>query len=306
MKVLVLGGTRFVGRAIVELLADSCSVTVANRGSHPMWREDVESIVFDRQTGPGLPGVVDVGQFDAVVDVSATEPIHVQHTVTGWPAAQRHVPYVLVSSAGVYDRTSNPPPFGETMPAPGDEIWGDYGRAKADCEALLGRVFTRLTCLRPPYVYGPHNYEERERWLWARIVRGETVLVPRDGSTRLQFCHTDLLSSVVAAVLHGTVPAGIYNVAEPTGYSIIQYLQALAAAAETDLRIQEVHDGRPARSYFPFRDADLTLVTRKLAEHVNLSVPTLAEGLASSFEWCHAGHTLGYTATGAETELLGR
>lgn len=304
MNVLVLGGTRFVGRALVDVLAEDHEVTVANRGTHRMWRNDVSVIAFDRGAGPELSALTDLRQFDSVVDVSATEPVHVRQVVTGWPAAMRDIPYVLISSAGVYDRTVNPPPFEEGMVTPGDEIWGEYGKAKAQCEVLLAREFGHLTCLRPPYVYGPHNYEERERWLWARLLRGKTILIPRDGRSRLQFCHTDLLANVVSGVLTGTVPAGTYNVAEPANYSVVEYLEALAEAAGKHLRTTEVHDGRQARSYFPFRDADLTLVVDKLASHLDVTGPTLAQGLASSLVWCHANDALGYTPTGAEAELL--
>lgn len=60
MRILVLGGTRFVGRAVVDALAEHHDVTVANRGSHVLWRDDVALVVFDRDSGASLSLAVDV------------------------------------------------------------------------------------------------------------------------------------------------------------------------------------------------------------------------------------------------------
>lgn len=186
-RILVLGGTRFIGRAVVDALADRHHVTVANRGTQCLWRDDVASVVFDRDSGASLVSVLDVRQFEAVVDVSGTDPAHVRYVVHGWPADWKFLPYVFISSAGVYDPSVTPPPFSEDMPTPSDAIWGTYGVAKAGCEELLRAEFPQPTCLRPPYVYGPFNYEDRERWLWARLLHEKSILIPRDGSARLKF-----------------------------------------------------------------------------------------------------------------------
>ena len=304
MRILVLGGTRFVGRAVVDALAEHHDVTVANRGSHVLWRDDVALVVFDRDSGASLSLAVDVRQFDAVVDVSGTEPAHVRHVVQGWPDDWKHVPYVFISSASVYDRSVKPPPFCEGMPTPGDAIWGSYGKAKADCEELLRRDFPQLTCLRPPYVYGPFNYQDRERWLWARLLRGKCILIPRDGSARLQFCHTDLLSRVVCEVLAGQLPTGTYNIGEPQSYSVVAYLELLASVAGQSLRTRRVLDGRSARDYFPFRDADLTLATAKLAAHTQIARPSMREGMRHALSWCRAHDSLVYEPTDAEVEMF--
>ena len=306
MRILVLGGTRFIGRAVVDALADRHHVTVANRGTQRLWRDDVAHTVFDRELGTSLVSVLDVRQFDAVVDVSGTEPAHISHVTRGWPADWKYLPYIFISSGGVYDRSVKPPPFSEDMPTPGAPIWGTYGVAKADCEELLRAEFPQLTCLRPPYVYGPFNYEDRERWLWARLFREKPILIPRDGSARLQFCHTELLARVVGEVLTGEVPAGTYNIGEPTTYSIVEYLELLASVAGRQLTTQRVLDGRSAREFFPFRDADLTLVTDKLASHTRIDKPELEEGLRNTLTWCHANDPLAYVPTQSELELFAR
>ena len=150
MNILVLGGSRFVGRAIVDALVDRHDVTVLNRGTRSFSDERVRQLVADR-TDPAQLGAVLGGQvYDAVVDVSGTEPLHVKNVLPAL-AWQGGSPYVYVSSAAVYDRTRATTPFRESDPDGGDGIWGDYGYNKASCERLLRTALgNRLIVLRPP------------------------------------------------------------------------------------------------------------------------------------------------------------
>lgn len=106
-------------------------------------------------------------------------------------------------------------------------------------------------------------------------------------------------------VLTGEVPAGTYNVGEPTTYSIVEDLELLASVAGREVTAQRVLDGRSAREFFPFREIDLTLVTDKLALHTRIDKPDLREGLRNALTWCHANDLLAYVPNGSEVELLG-
>ncbi|MFI6833618.1 NAD-dependent epimerase/dehydratase family protein [Kribbella sp. NPDC050241] len=297
MRVLVLGGTRFIGRAIVDALLPRHEVTVLNRGHQPLWDERIVQLLADRGELGELASAL-TEPFDCVVDVSGTEPAYVRNVLY----VLDKTPYVFVSSAAVYERAKMRPPFGEDDPGGGDPIWGGYGEAKAACEQTLRHTLgDEVTILRPPYVYGPRNNEQREQFLWARILDRQPVFVPGDGSTTIQFCHVDALSRAVVAVCDGELMAGTYNVGESRTYTFSDYLRLLGTVAGVEPVLCEVtNKSVPARSYFPFRPADLTLQVGKLAATGVVPDIPLADGLAETFAWFDENGGFEYTPTPQE------
>lgn len=126
MKILVLGGTQFIGWSIVDALTPHHDVYVLNRGNRPLWNDRIIQLTADR-TNPIQIAEAVQEKFDAVVDVSGTLPIHIENVL---PVLHDVARYVFISSAAVYDRMRVAPPFREDRPAGGDAIWGDYGRAR--------------------------------------------------------------------------------------------------------------------------------------------------------------------------------
>lgn len=302
MRVLVLGGSRFVGRAIVNALAGAYDVTVLNRGTHPNGRSDVHHIVADRDDADQMRRIR-FDDFDGFVDVSATTSRQVQNLLDALPEGSLERPYVFVSSASVYDRAGSRPPFREGDPATGDDVWGDYGIEKASCEARLAAVLPALSILRAPYIYGPANYEDRERWLWARLLADRPIFVPGDGQTLVQFCHVDSFAETVVAAICGQLPRDTYNVGEPRYYSFASYLELLGEVVGAQPRIRFVADANvPAREYFPFRNVELTLDVAKLGAHSSWRPRSLREGLRSSYPWFRTHADLTYRPNARERE----
>ena len=288
MNVLVLGGTKFIGRAIVEALLGSHDVAVLNRGTQPLWDTRVTQLRADRNDPAAVIAALTVS-YDAIIDVSGTHPDHITNLLGARPASNA-ARYVFISSAGVYDRTEVSPPFSEGDPATGDSIWGGYGKAKAESEELLrGAWGRRLTILRPPYVYGPHNYEQREQFLWARMLARQPLFIPGEGDTRIQFCHVNDLAQAVLAAVDGDLPPDTYNVAEPATYSFAEYVSILSEIVGAPAHTVPVHDQDvPARAYFPFRQADLTLNVQRLSSSLNHRPVPLSAGMQETYEWFKA------------------
>ncbi|WP_371599955.1 NAD-dependent epimerase/dehydratase family protein [Streptomyces sp. NBC_00564] len=306
MRILVLGGTNFIGRHIVETLRGSEDVTVLNRGTQSVPGDDVVQLTADRTAPASVAEVLTIG-FDAVVDVSGTEPEHIASTAPVLRALGVSR-YTFISSGSVYDSRTTKAPFPETSTIEGDPIWGEYGRAKVECERLLSECgFEELTVLRPPYVYGPGNSEPREQFLWSRLLQGKSIFVPGDGSTTIQFCHVSYLAEVVLAACRGQFEPGVYNVGDEHGLSFDSYIACLAKAAGLPVTgVSHVLDPRiPARDYFPFRNYSLVLETSKIAaatSHAIAAIP-LAEGLARTYDWFQAHDPLDYVPTPREEEL---
>jgi 2'-hydroxyisoflavone reductase len=291
----------FIGRSIAEQLAQDHAVTVLNRGSTPPPAGVVYHARADRTDATAVrAALAGLGPFDVVVDVSATEAAHVQGLLAGLGPALPPA-YVLISSAAVYSPRA-PFPRQEDAETAGDPVWGGYGEEKANCERLLREAgIAALTFLRPPYVYGPGNNEDRERWLWSRMVNGRPIYVPSKNGSRIQFCHVSFLSSVVAAAVAARIPADTYNVGEDRAYTFDEYLSVLADTCGH--RPQVVHTGdtdAPARRYFPFRDIDLVLeITRLRAADVEPG-PELRTGLAETWAWISAVGVPAYEPTSQE------
>jgi nucleoside-diphosphate-sugar epimerase len=282
VRILVLGGTLFVGRAIVDrLLSDQHEVTVLNRGTQPLWDDRIRQLTADRNDRVQMTAAL-TGTYDAVVDVSGTEPVHIENVLP----ALSDTPYVYIGSAAVYTRSVANPPFDEDDRADGDPIWGPYGQEKATCEKLLRDACKTVTVLRPPYIYGPHNTQPREQFIWARILARQPIFVPLSGDTEIQFIHIDDLATIVVGAITGDLPPDTYNVGEPRFYPYNEWIDICGDIAGVEPRVVHIEDPSiDGRSYFPFRTEDVTLHTERI-DATGVVVPrSLRDGLITTFDW---------------------
>lgn len=214
MRVLILGGTKFLGRAIAEAaLARGHELTLLNRGeTNPDLFPEAERLRGDR-TGDlsALAGRA----WDAVVDPSGYVPAVVRDSAELLRTSGR---YVFVSSISVYADFSTGPDEGSAVAelddAPVDELASDYsnyGPLKALCEAEVARVFgDRGLVVRPGLIVGPHDPTGRFTYWAQRLARGGETLAPGPPERRVQFVDVrDLAEWIVAAVEQGLT--GTYN-----------------------------------------------------------------------------------------------
>ena len=214
----MLGGTRFVGRALVEAAVDlGCEVTLFNRGrTNPSLFEGVvEKLHGDRAVDLAtLRGRT----WDAVVDVAAYHPGIVQRSVDLLGDAVHR--YLFVSTVSVYADQSVPPV--EDSPVlilddPEDDRPESYGARKAASEALiydtLGR---RSTVVRPGLIVGPHDPTDRFSYWPRRIAEGGTVLAPGEPTDPVQFIDVRDLATFMLRLLHDDQD-GTFNV---TGHTM--------------------------------------------------------------------------------------
>ncbi|WP_169734225.1 NAD-dependent epimerase/dehydratase family protein [Hamadaea tsunoensis] len=300
MRVLVLGGTSFVGRAIVATLLRHHEVGVLNRGRNPIWQGRAAQLTADRNDPASVRRAL-TGGYDCVVDVSAMAGAHIDSTSAPLRALGVRR-YVHISSGVVYDSASTPVPFREDAPVPGDARWGRYGIGKAEAEQRLRRLdFPELTVLRPPYVYGPHNNDQREQFLWARLLGGRPVFVPGTGGTRIQFCPVEHLADVVLAACDGAIPAGTFNVAEARSYPFDDYVRVLADVASVEPDIVHVTDPAVnAIAHFPFFDYEMLLDTTALERTAAPAPVDLATGLTAALAWFRAHGKIEFRPTAWE------
>jgi 2'-hydroxyisoflavone reductase len=219
MRVLVLGGTQFVGRHIVEaLLAAGHAVSIFTRGQSPdELPAAVERFRGDRDLGrAGLAALIG-RTWDACVDVSGYTPTQVRASTELLRAVVGR--YVYISAVMVYGDTAIRP-VRETharVPAAKEQVTDvngeTYGALKVACESIVQEIFgDRCTLLRPQVIAGPHDPSDRFTYWVARAGQAAEMLAPGDGSDHVQFIDARDVARFVGAVIERDLD-GCFNLA---------------------------------------------------------------------------------------------
>ena len=222
MRLLVLGGTAFLGRALVDTaLERGHEVTLFNRGrTNPELFPEAERLRGDRNEDLSA---LDGREWNAVVDVATFLPRAVRlATETLRDRVDR---YVFVSSISAYADFSTP--ASEDSPLaqlehPESESIEDYGPLKAECERLAREAFDeRALVVRPGLIVGPHDPTDRFTYWPRRVAEGGPMLAPAPPDQPVQFIDVrDLGEWIVAAAESGR--SGAYNATgEPTTFEAL-------------------------------------------------------------------------------------
>ncbi|AQZ70493.1 putative reductase [[Actinomadura] parvosata subsp. kistnae] len=230
MRVLVLGGTHHVGRAVVEVaLRRGDAVTTLNRGLSRPPAPGVEALVADRTDPDAVRRALGGRSWDAVIDTWAWAPRVVADSARLLAGRAGH--YGYVSSRAVY---AWPWPAGadESAPLvtgdPGGQDGGDYAAAKRGGELAVAEAFgERALLARAGMILGPYENVGRMPWWLRRLERGGAVLAPGPAGAALQYIDAiDLAAWMLAAAEAGT--GGAFNVAGPAGHTTIGDLLTIA------------------------------------------------------------------------------
>lgn len=251
VKVLVAGGSRFIGRHLVEfLLADGHDVTLFNRGvSGPGLFPDATQISGDRAEPPEE---LSRNDWDWVFDLSCYTQAAAESLVrTVGPRTGR---YVFCSTGSVYDWDGTPTPMDEeetpTLPATPENTGENapaavaYGARKRGAEeavlALAPEVGMEATIVRPCLVYGPWDATDRLHY-WLHRVREGGVVIPAGGTgKRHQIYVKDLARLFLAAAKAVDATGRIYNAAATRPAGVMDWIRASAAVLGKEPVIREV------------------------------------------------------------------
>jgi nucleoside-diphosphate-sugar epimerase len=228
-KVLVLGGTDFVGPAVVgAALAHGDDVTIFHRGQTGSAPDGVRVVHGDRTQATDLDGVA-TEQWDLVVDAWSRAPSVVLESARRLePAAAR---YVYISTISVYDDV-HAGVINETSPvvdASPDADATDYAADKRGAELAIESVFgaDRRVFARPGLILGPRENMGRLHWWLRRIAAGGTVLAPDPPNNGLQYIDArDLAAFSINTTLNGAV-----NVLSVPGYTTMAEMLDLCREA---------------------------------------------------------------------------
>jgi nucleoside-diphosphate-sugar epimerase len=249
MHVLVIGGTRFVGRLLTwRLLARGHRVTLLNRGTLPNpFGSAVSALRADRTTD-AFRLALDGLRFDACIDFAAYDAPDVRGAIEH--VACEH--YVFISTGQVYLVRDRVPPAcreedyeGALMPRPTDAhelVEWEYGVKKRTCEDVLAEAWAKkkfpATRLRIPMVNGEDDFHGRIQKYLARLARGESIVLPDGGQTPMRHVYADDVARAIVSLLGDDTTFGqAFNLAQdetPTLAELVELLaERLGAPART-------------------------------------------------------------------------
>jgi 2'-hydroxyisoflavone reductase len=215
VKLLVIGGTAFVGRNIVEAaLAAGHDVSIFNRGrTNASLFPDAEHITGDRETD--LSALAGRG-FETVIDTCGYVPRIV--TASAELLAKSVERYVFVSSLSVYADApvlTEESPLQQASDPSSEDVANDYGALKALCEQTAESAFPgRALIVRPGLIVGRYDYTGRFSYWPHRVVRGGKVLAPGPPDQRIWIVDArDLAEWTIRLVEQGAV--GTFNATGP-------------------------------------------------------------------------------------------
>ncbi|HEY5059192.1 MAG TPA: NAD-dependent epimerase/dehydratase family protein [Gaiellaceae bacterium] len=239
MRLLVLGGTAFLGRhAVAAALERGDEVTIFTRGcTNPELFPEVEHLVGDRDAALGaLAG----REWDGVVDTSGYVPrVFRQSAELLRDAVGR---YVFVSSISVYSDFSAPfdegSPLAQLEDPASEDVEGDYGALKAACERVVEDVYgERGASVRAGLIVGPHDPTDRFTYWPRRLAEGGDVLAPGSPDAPVQFVDArDLGAWLIRLADDG--PGGAFNATGPAEpLTLGALLERAIAALDSNTRL---------------------------------------------------------------------
>jgi nucleoside-diphosphate-sugar epimerase len=229
MRVLVMGGTRFIGVSLTRLLVQQGhDVVLFNRGNQPAPVPNVGQIHGDRKDAADLKAKLAGETFDAIFDNNGRERSDTQPLVELFGDRVQH--FIYVSSAGVYMKSDQMPHVEGDAVDPNSRHKGKF-----QTEAYLAEQSVPFTSVRPVYIYGPQNYNDLEAWFFDRLVRDRPIPIPGNGMALTQWGHVADLAAAMAAILGNSKAIGqIYNISGDRAVTFDGLARACAIAAGKD------------------------------------------------------------------------
>jgi len=301
-RTLVIGGTLFIGRALVEqLLERGDEVVIMHRGAGTPFGTRVSEIRCDRNDVAAVRAALMDRRFDVVYDnvydwQRGTTADQVSAAAAAASTGLRR--YVFTSSMAVYP-SGGPHDEGDPLVTAGHP--NAYGVHKADSERALFEMHRRdglpVATLRPAFIYGPHNPFDREAFFWDRIRADRPIIIPEDGSRRLEWVHVrDVARAAVRAATEDAAIGHAYNLADGAPISEIDYVRLLASIAGKPAHVVPVPretiermGGKllePPLYFGVFLDIPPILVRNdRLRNELGVDSIPLEDGLRETFQW---------------------
>lgn len=301
-RALVIGGTLFIGRALVDqLLERGDDVVIMHRGKGTPFGKRVGEIQCDRNDVAAVRSALSGTRFDVVYDnvYDWQRGTSAEQVSAAAIAASRGLQrYVFTSSVAAYPAGGE---YDEDAPLVPSDYPSPYGVQKAESERALFELNRRqgipVTTLRPAFIYGPHNPFPRESFFWDRLLAGRPIIIPEDGSRTMQWVHVrDVARAAVLAATKDVAAGRAYNLASYPPITQIEFVRLLAKVAGREAQL--VHVPREqiqaaggelfAPPYYFGVYLDIPPITARndrVRSELGLELTPLEEGLRETYRW---------------------
>ena len=249
MRLLILGGTVFLGRALTDAaIARGHTVTHLHRGRSAASDDRVETLLRDREEVPFLRDIDPSRTWDAVVDTSGYLPQVVARSAEA--LRDRVGMYVFVSSISAYasfeseDFDEDAPLQADPDPLPSERTPELYGALKAACERVVSRAFgARALIVRPGLLVGPNDPTDRFTWWPWRIAKGGRFVAPGRPERNIQFIDVRDVAEWTISMLESST-GGIFQVDGPArALTMGEFIEACRAVGGSASTPEWVSDG---------------------------------------------------------------
>jgi nucleoside-diphosphate-sugar epimerase len=307
MKVLVIGGTLFIGHSLVEeLVKAGHDVTILHRKPKHDFGRRVENLMADRNDGEAMREALSGRRFEVVFDNAydyerGTTAAQVEATVRA--AGDRLSRYIFMSSVAAYGDGLN---HKESDPLAPDSHPNPYTSNKASTERLLFRMRAQhgfpVVTFRPPFVYGPNNPYYREQFFWDRLRAGRPVIIPGDGYRLMQFVYVDdLVEAMLRAMTEPRAEGEAFNIGDAKPLTQVEVVERLAKAAGVEATlarvprdvIQQAGGNAFEEPYYfgeYFDVPPITMYMGKVARILKVKGTPFETGLKETYRWYTRNH----------------
>jgi 2'-hydroxyisoflavone reductase len=301
-RALVIGGTLFMGRALVDQLLDrGDDVVIMHRGRGTPFGTRVGEILCDRNDTAAVRAALDGTRFDVVYDnvYDWERGTTAEQVVASAKAAARGLRrYVFTSSVAVYPAGGE---YHEDVELVPPDYPNPYGANKANSERALFSLGREqgipVATLRPAFVFGPHNPIEREAFFWDRLLAGRPIVVPGDGLATMQWVYSqDVARAAILASEKDVAVGHAYNLAHYPPITQVDFVRLLARIAGTDADLVHVPRERihalgggvitPPFYFGVYLDVPpITVLPDRARSELGLELTPLEHGLRETFQW---------------------
>ena len=301
-RVLVIGGTQLIGRALVEqLLARGDAVVLMHRSNSTPFGDRVTAIQCDRNDTVAVQSALAGERFDVVYDnvydwQRGTTPEQVLAAARATaPGLSR---YVFTSSVAVYPTGG---PYTEDSSLVPEDHPDVYGAQKANTERALFALGQSegvpVSTLRPAFIYGPHNAFDREAFFWDRLRDGRPIIIPDDGQSTMQWVSAhDVARAAILAATHDVAIGQAYNLGNYPPITQLDFVHLLARASGHTAQVVHVPRARiqqrggslmgPPNYFGVYLDIPaITVNSARVTEQLGLTLTPLEDGMRETYAW---------------------
>jgi nucleoside-diphosphate-sugar epimerase len=296
-NILIIGGSYFAGRALVEQLVMQKGVNLFtfNRGNIPLNISSVTELHGDRTDSTSIKDNIPALEWDTLIDFCGYTLDDIKTVITSVPGNLKH--YIFISSTSVYDHDSLLPmrETTRTIDAPQPELgdYAEYGLNKIQAEKVLeqacGQRSISWTILRPSIIYGRFNYAPREEYFFDLMDEEAPIILPEKNLALFTFIFVeDLAKIIIQCIGNKRVFNQVFNTVSHEYISYQTYLETLEQIAQKKINTITMSVAEIIKQKIPLPfpiDQHQIYSGDKLYQALRFEFTPLFDGLKKTYEF---------------------